>query len=609
MDNSRPNDGTPASTGEKKKRITLADLKQSWQIFRFALPYRNDFIIGMIFLFLSSATVLAFPLMAGKLMDASIGTIQWVVEDLNMLAVLLAALLLLQGIFSYFRVIYFARVSEYSIADIRKALYSKIISMPIPFFERRRVGELVSRITSDITQLQDTLSYSLAELFRQVASIIGGTIIIFIKSPRLSLLMLATYPALVALAIYFGRYIRRLSKQSQDALANSNVVVEETFQSVNIVKAFTNELFETHRFNRIVNEVVGLAMKAARYRAAFITFIIVGLIGGMLLVLWYGARLVYEGQMTAGDLVAFIVYTVIIGGSVGGMAEIYSKIQKTIGASESLVKILDEESELDINAAGRQQKKLTGDIRFNNIRFSYPSRKDVTVLKNISFLIDSGKKVALVGPSGAGKSTITQLLIGFHKPGQGEIIIDGKPALDYHLSELRKNIGIVPQEVILFGGTIKENIAYGKPGATEKEIMDAAEKANAMEFIRTFPEGLNTVVGERGVKLSGGQKQRIAIARAILKDPAILVLDEATSSLDSASEILVQQALEELMKGRTSIIIAHRLSTIRKADRILVLNKGELIEDGTHEELMKNDDGLYRHLIHLQFSLSETEPA
>ncbi|HXH17459.1 MAG TPA: ABC transporter transmembrane domain-containing protein [Chitinophagales bacterium] len=597
-----------ASAG-KKRRITLADLRKSSEIFRYTLPYKHDFIIGMLFLFLSSATVLAFPLIAGKLMDASIGKIEWVVEDLNTIAILLAALLLLQGIFSYGRVMFFAKVSEYSIADIRKALYSKIITMPIPFFEQRRVGELVSRITSDITQLQDTLSLSLAEFFRQITSIIGGTIIIFIKSPRLSLLMLATYPALIVMAMVFGRHIRRLSKQSQDALANANVVVEETFQTVNIVKAFTNELFEMSRFNRIVNSVVGLAMKAARYRAAFITFIIVGLIGGMLLVLWYGARLVYAGQMTAGDLVAFIVYTVIIGGSVGGMAEVYSKIQKTIGASESLMEIMREKPEITIEPDNEPLKKLRGEIRFENIRFAYPSRKDVTVLKNISFQIRSGEKIALAGPSGAGKSTIIQLLVGFHHPDAGTIYIDGRPVLDYRLRELRKNIGIVPQDVILFGGTIRENIAYGKTEAGEAEIIRAAEKANAMEFIRMFPKGLETVVGERGVKLSGGQKQRIAIARAILKDPSILVLDEATSSLDSASEILVQQALEELMRGRTSIIIAHRLSTIRKADRIFVLNKGELIEEGNHSELMKNEGGLYRHLIHLQFSQAETERA
>lgn len=597
----------PASPEKKKKRITLADLKKSWAIFRYVLPYKNQLIAGMIFLVLSSVTVLAFPAVTGKLMDAALGKINWVLNDVNSIAMILAAILVLQGIFSYWRVIFFARVSEYAIADIRKDLYSKIISLPIPFFEQRRVGELVSRITSDVTQLQDTLSLNIAEFLRQIATMIVGTFIIFFKSPKLSLLLIATYPLLVVMAIVFGRYIRKLSKQAQDSLADSNVVVEETLQSVSIVKAFTNEWFERNRFNRSIKTVVDLAMKAAHYRASFITFVIVGLFGGMVLVLWYGARLVATEVMTIGDLTAFIIYAVFIAGAVGGMAEIYSKIQKTIGASERLLEIMKEESETPMDEKQEPFKKLKGYIGFQNIIFSYPSRKDVTVLKNISFKINQGERVALVGPSGAGKSTIIQLLIRFHQPDAGIISIDGQPSPNYHLPELRKNIGIVPQEIILFGGTVRENIAYGKPDASEKEIMEAAEKANAMEFIRTFPEGLETVVGERGVKLSGGQKQRIAIARAILKDPAILVLDEATSSLDSASEILVQQALEELMKGRTSIIIAHRLSTIRKADRIFVLNKGELIEQGTHIELMKNENGLYRHLIHLQFNLAETE--
>jgi ABC-type multidrug transport system fused ATPase/permease subunit len=504
---------------------------------------------------------------------------------------------------------FFARVSEYAIADVRKDLYAKIISLPIPFFEQRRVGELVSRITADVTQLQDTMSLNLAEFLRQIATIAVGTAIIVFTSPKLSLLLIATYPLMVILAVVFGRYIRRLSKQAQDSLADSNVVVEETLQSVSIVKAFTNEWFERKRFNVTIKSVVDLALKAAQYRAYFITFIIVGLFGGMVLVLWYGAQLVHQDKMTIGGLTSFIIYAVFIAGAMGGMAEIYSKIQKTIGASERLLDIMKEESETPMKEMQQPARKFQGRIEFQNIGFSYPSRKDVTVLKNISFNIKQGERVALVGPSGAGKSTVIQLLVGFHKPLTGTILIDGQPSANYHILELRKNIGIVPQEIILFGGTIRENIAYGKPDATETEISDAARKANAAEFIDSFPKGLDTVVGERGVKLSGGQKQRIAIARAILKDPAILVLDEATSSLDSASEILVQQALDELMKGRTSIIIAHRLSTIRKADRIFVLNKGELIEEGNHAELMRNEDGLYRHLIHLQFSLTETEQA
>jgi len=602
-----PSTNGTQKTEEPKKRIRWADIKKSYAIFHFAAPYKNDFIIGLVVLMLSSVTVLTFPYVTGKLVDAATGKTEWWLGDINKIAAGLIGVLLLQGVFSYWRVMLFARVSEYAMGDIRKALFAKILTLPIPFFEQRRVGELVSRITTDVTQLQDTISLTLAEFLRQIATLIVGVAVIFITSPKLSLMMLATYPILIVVAVIFGKYIRKLSKQTQDALADSNVVVQETFQSVNIVKAFTNELFESRRFDKSIQSVVDFAMKSARYRAAFITFIIFGLFGGIVLVLWYGAMLVSRGEMTIGELTAFVLYTMFIGGAVGGMGEVYSKIQKTIGASERLQELLLEEPEPNLNLSKQPAQKLRGEIKFEGITFSYPSRKDIAVLKNISFHIKKGERVALVGPSGAGKSTIIQLLARFHKADSGNIFVDEKNATDYSLSELRKNIGIVPQDVILFGGTIRENIAYGNPDASEDEILAAAEKANAMEFIRTFPQKLDTIVGERGVKLSGGQKQRIAIARAILKDPAILVLDEATSSLDSASEALVQEALEELMKGRTSIIIAHRLSTIRKADNIFVLNKSELTEQGSHDELMKNEAGLYRHLVDLQFTLQSEQ--
>ncbi|GIV33217.1 MAG: multidrug ABC transporter ATP-binding protein [Chitinophagales bacterium] len=594
-----------SSNASARRAIRWADVKKTLEIFRYVKPYRGQFIAGIIFLLLSSATVLAFPAVAGKLMDAATGKIHWIVNDINSIAGLLIAILVLQGVFSYWRVMFFAKVSEYAIADIRKDLYARIISLPIPFFEQRRVGELISRITSDVTQLQDTISINAAEFFRQVATIIVGTTVIFVTSPNLSLLVIVTYPPLIILAVIFGRYIRRLSRQAQDALAESNVIVEETLQNAPVVKAFTNEQLEKNRFAASIQKVAQLAIRASKFRAVFITFVIVGLFGGLVLVLWYGARLVYLGNMTIGELTAFLIYSVFIGGAAGSMAEMYSKIQKTIGASERLLEIMQEEPEMKTPYAAKEVKRMQGYIRFEHVTFSYPSRKEIPVLKDISFKINKGEKVALVGPSGAGKSTIIQLLIRFHSPDSGQIFLDDKPYEQYHLYELRRNIGMVPQEIILFGGTIRENIAYGNPHASEEAILEAAAKANALEFIQSFPDGMNTRVGERGVKLSGGQKQRIAIARAILKDPAILILDEATSSLDSASEILVQQALEELMKGRTSIIIAHRLSTIRKADHILVLNKGELIEQGTHEELMQNEYGLYRHLVHLQFALIE----
>jgi ABC transporter fused permease/ATP-binding protein len=590
------------SNTEAKKRITFSDLKESAEIFKFIKPYKISFIIGIVFLLLSSGTALLFPFVAGKLVDAATGKGNGFFKNINAIAISLTVVLILQSIFSYARIWFFAVVSEKSMADIRKQLYNKIIAMPMPFFEERRVGELVSRITSDVTQLQDTLSLTLAEFFRQIATLIVGISIILITSTKLTLMMLASYPLIVVVAFIFGRYIRKLSKQTQDALADANVIVDETFQAINVVKAFTNEHYESKRFAGGIDKVVDFALLAAKYRGAFISFVIFGLFGGIVLVLWYGSVLVSQGEMTIGDLTAFIIYTAFIGGSVGGMGEVYSKIQKTVGSSERLRDILNTEEEININEPVSQNiSPLKGSVTFNNVKFEYPTRKDVTVLQHISFQIKEGEKVALVGPSGAGKSTIIQLLLRYYNINFGSILIDEKPIQDFNITYLRKNIGIVPQEVILFGGTIRENILYGKPNATESEIIEAATKANAIQFIQSFPEGFETLVGERGIKLSGGQKQRIAIARAILKNPKILILDEATSSLDAESELLVQQALDELMKNRTTIIIAHRLSTIRKVDNIFVIEKGQIIEQGNHQKLMENEQGLYKHLVQLQF--------
>jgi len=587
---------------ESRKRLSFKDLSESAEIFQFIKPYRAEFFLGIFFLLLSSATALVFPFVTGRLVDAATGNAKGLLDDINSIALGLIGVLILQSIFSYIRVWLFAIVSEKSMADIRNQLFDKIISMPIPFFEQRRVGELVSRITSDVTQLQETLSLTLAEFFRQIATLIVGISIIMITSTKLTLMMLATFPLLVITAIIFGKFIRKLSKQTQDALADANVVVDETFQAINMVKAFTNEAHEAKRYGNAMSSVVDFALKAAKFRGAFISFIIFGLFGGIVLVLWYGSSLVANGEMTIGELTAFIIYTTFIGGAVGGMGEVYSKIQKTIGASERLREILHSESEIELKNIGNEKHLIVqGNIAYNNIYFEYPSRKDMRVLNGISFHINEGEKIALVGPSGAGKSTIVQLLLRYYNIEQGEILIDGKNISTFNYHELRKNIGIVPQEVLLFGGTIKENILYGKINATDAEVKEAARRANALQFIETFPEQFDTLVGERGVKLSGGQKQRIAIARAILKDPKILLLDEATSSLDAESETLVQLALDELMKNRTTIIIAHRLSTIRKADRILVIDKGTIVEQGNHTQLMQNENGLYHHLVKLQF--------
>lgn len=483
--------------------------------------------------------------------------------------------------------------------DIRLQLYSRLVRLPMTFFDRRRTGELISRITADVSQLQDTFSTTLAELFRQVITLVAGIGFLFFNTPKLTFFMLGTFPVLILIAMFFGRFIRKLSKKTQDELAAANVIVEETLQSISTVKSFAGEAYESARYGKGLNSVVGVALTTAKYRGAFISFIIFALFGGIVAVMWYGASLVAEGQMSVGELVSFVLYTTFIGGSIAGLGDIYSQLQKAIGSSERVLEILDEEPELE---TGEISEKFEGKIEFENVGFSYPTRPEVEVLRAVSFRVESGEKVALAGHSGAGKSTIIQLLLRFYETGKGSVRVDGRDVKDWDLKALRSKIGIVPQEVLLFGGSIRENIAYAKPGATEDEIIQAAKKANAWQFISQFPEGLETLVGERGVKLSGGQRQRVAIARAILKDPAILILDEATSSLDAESESLVQQALDELMKGRTTLIIAHRLATIRKVDRIYALSEGRIVEQGSHQELVAEKGGFYANLVRLQFA-------
>ncbi|NDK54625.1 ABC transporter ATP-binding protein [Pontibacter fetidus] len=597
---------TGAQDGEERKKITKESFQRGLRIFGYVLPYKFKFIVGLAFLVFSSLTFMAFPYLVGQLFDSASGNSTGILTNINVIAMGLFGVILLQGIFSFFRVYFFAQVSENAVADIRRDLYSKFMQLPISFYEKRRVGEITSRITTDVAQVQDAMSITLAELFRQFTTLIVGVIIIMWTSIKLSLFMLATFPVLIVLAMVFGRRIKTLSKKTQDELASTNVIVEETLQAINTVKAFTNEMFEVARYRATLNRAVKTAITTANYRGAFISFIIVGLFGGIILVIWYGATLVANGDIKQGDLVSFVLYTAFIGASVGGLGELYGKVQSALGATERILEILQEQEEPTDKSlrALSQVPRVQGNITYKNVAFSYPTRPDIQVLKSINFEALAGEKVAVVGPSGAGKSTIIQLLMRFYDVQGGSITVDGKDLRDMDLTTLRGNIGIVPQEVLLFGGSIRENIAYGRPEATETEIIEAAKKANAYNFITSFPEGLDTLVGERGIKLSGGQRQRIAIARAILKNPAILILDEATSSLDSESEQLVQQAMDVLMKDRTTIIIAHRLATIRKADKILVIDGGEIVEEGSHEELSANDNGIYANLLRLQFELS-----
>ncbi|MEM8967575.1 MAG: ABC transporter transmembrane domain-containing protein [Bacteroidota bacterium] len=556
-------------------------------------------MVGLIF---SSLTLLSFPLISGELLDVASGNESWLSNNLNFIALCLLAVFLIQSIFSFIRVYFFAQVNEKSSADIRLALYQKLITLPVSFYDKHRTGELLSRITSDISLLQSTFSVTLAEFLRQIATLLIGTIVIISMAPNLTGFMFASFPLLIVAAIIFGRYIRRLTKKTQDQLAESSTIVEETLQAVRAVKAFTSEFREVSRYRRSIKQVVNTALKAALFRGLFVAFIIFVLFGAIVAVLWYGATLVQQNVISIGDLVSFILYTTLIGGSIAGLGDLYGQIQRAIGASERVLDILEEKSEavtLTSSQAQESRNIIQGNIRFENVLFAYPSRPDITVLNDITFSVEAGEKIALVGHSGAGKSTLAQLLLQFYLVTQGSITIDDTSIDNYELSVIRQHIGLVPQEVILFGGTIEENIRYGKESANLDEIREAARQANALSFIESFPEGLSTIVGERGVQLSGGQRQRIAIARAILKDPAILILDEATSSLDAESEHLVQKALENLMENRTTIIIAHRLATIRKVNRIYMLKEGEIIEQGTHEELYELDQD-YRSLVQLQ---------
>ena len=514
----------------------------------------------------------------------------------NMLQMM--GLLVIQSIASFFRVVIFVMVTERALAAIREDLYGHLIHLPMSFFSAKRVGELNSRVASDTAQIGETLTTTLAELLRGISMVIGGIAILAFTSIKLTLFIVGVIPPLIIVTIIFGKFIRKYSKSVQDEVAASNTIVEETFAGIQTVKAFANEAWERSRYATRIKEVVGLAVKGGYYRGAFASFITFGLFGAIALVIWFGAGMVHDSELAADKLNEFILYALFIGGSIGGLASVYAQLQKAIGATETIFDLMEEQTEMIVDRVETVAVEI-GDIVFNQVEFSYPSRSDVQVLNGLSFKIPKGKTIALVGKSGSGKSTIASLLMRFYHLEQGGILSNSKPLNEVDLAAWREELALVPQDVLLFGGSIKENIAYGKTDASEVEIIEAAQQANAWEFIKGFPEGLETTVGERGVQLSGGQRQRIAIARALLKDPQLLILDEATSALDSESEFLVQEALDRLMQGRTSVVIAHRLSTIRNAHEILVINEGQITERGTHDQLL-NLGGTYSELVRLQ---------
>lgn len=612
--NGKQKDETP------KVKISKESLKEALILFTYLKPYRAKFIWSLLFIALSAFTTSLFPLFLGKMIDAaspgastmmnasgnlgsmfgvSLKDIQW---SLNTTLLLIFLQLTIQTVFSFMRVYLLTEVGEKALADMRRDVYAKLLSMPMSYFTEKRVGELSNRISSDLSQIQDAISFTLAEFLRGIFTLIIGLAFIFWISVKLALVMLAVVPVIAVLAVVFGMRIRKMARKAQDQLAESGTIVQETFQGISIVKAFTSEFYEINRYVKSVYAVVDTAISNARYRGAFISFMIFSVFGSIAFVMWYGANMIQTGELTMGSLTMFVIFSMFVGGTFAGFADMFSQLQKTLGATQSIREILRSQGEqVDLKTISIEpQFVLKGNVQFKDVAFSYPSRKDVTVLKSISLEANNGEQIAIVGPSGAGKSTLASLLLKFYDPDGGTILFDNRNSTSFPLTQLRAQMAYVPQDIVLFGGSIKENIAYGKPHATDEEIKAAALKANAHEFIHKFPEQYETIVGERGIKLSGGQRQRIAIARAILKNPAILILDEATSSLDSESEQLVQEALENLMKGRTSFVIAHRLSTIRNANKIIVIDKGIVAEQGSHETLM-NTNGLYRKLNEMQF--------
>ena len=600
-------------TGEEARKFNWKNWGAVRKMGHYLRPHAWGYALGVLIISLSGVLTLLVTRLWGQLggVGASAGEEADVESTMAMLNIdmhsltevgwLILIVLAVQATLSFGRVLLFAKMTEDMMLAMRSDAFEAIVSMPMKFFDTRRVGDLNSRVSADITAIQDVFTTTLAELLRQIIIIVGGILALLYFSVTLTLLMLATLPVMIIAAILFGRFIRKLSKRTQDQVAESNTIVQETLTGIISVKSFANEAWEVVRYLNSIKDIRSLAMRGAIWRGAFASFIILFIFGAITLVIFKGAELMIEGGLASEHFFTFLLMTGLVAGSIGGIAAQFSALQRGLGAIESLMELMEESREEVVTQRDQAYPalQLHGDVSFENVHFHYANRADVNVLTGVNLRIEPGKRVALVGPSGAGKSTIASLLQRFHDPSAGVIKVDGQPLDQYDLTGFRKRIAFVPQEVILFGGDIRSNIAYGKTDASDAAIRSAAEQANALKFVESFPDGFATVVGERGVQLSGGQRQRIAIARAILRDPDILILDEATSALDASSEKEVQLALDTLMKDRSSLIIAHRLSTIKNADQIAVLSEGTILEIGTHDTLIASD-GAYKKLVENQ---------
>lgn len=601
----KPKDDIP------KAKLSLENFKRSFRLLEYLGKNKWVFVIGMFFVLGTAIVGLYFPIMAGKMFgylgQTSMATGLFK-DSVKGTGLELFVLLLIQGAVSFGRVFTFSVVTENILKGLRKDTFSKLVQLPMSFFSKNQVADLSSRMATDINVISEAFTTSIAEVIRQSIVGIGGLVLLVTYTGwDVAKWFLAIIPPITVIAILYGRRIRKYSKVFQDKIAESNIIVSEALTGITSVKAFTNESLEISKYDTVVSEIRKYGVKYGIMRGAFFAFIITCIFGSIFFILYQMLLLMNDpnGSLTSENFGIFMMLSLFVAASLGGLPEQLASIQRALGATDRVFEIIDETHE-DINLAhvrSSNLKRLSGDIEFKNIAFTYPTRPDYPVLRNISFHARPGETVALVGSSGSGKSTLASLTLRFYEPDGGEYLIDGKSSKEYDLTELRDQMAIVPQDVLLFGGTIRENILYGKTNATEEELIQAAKQANAYDFIMSFPDKFETRVGDRGIQLSGGQRQRVAIARAVLKNPSILILDEATSSLDSESERLVQDALDKLMVGRTSIVIAHRLSTIRNADKIVVLQKGEVVETGTHQELITRDQGLYYKLSKIQYEL------
>lgn len=571
-------------------------------------PYRRGLLVAGAALVLSSALGLAFPQVVRVLLDAAF-------EEgnrplLNRIAVGLVGLFSVQAFLNYVQAYLLAATGERAVAGLRRELFSKLLEMPPGFFADRRTGELTSRLTTDIGLLQGVLSHQIAEFSRQVLTLIGGIALLTWMQPRLTLTALAVAPLVVLSAAAFGRRLRRITVGVQDRVADATAVAEEAFSQIRTVQSFVQEDAERERYAGRIAAGLEAALRRAHVRGVFYGVLTFTSFAGIAFVLWQGGLLVLEGALTAGELVSFLLYTIYIAAAIGALASFFSAYQEAVGAAERVFEILESEPPIaDPPAPIDMPRRVQGSVSFEGVSFRYRGPDQAAwTLEKIDLRIGPGEVVALVGPSGGGKTTIASLLPRFWDVTEGRILLDGIDIRALRLADLRRVVGIVPQEPALFSGSVAENIAYARPDASREDVIAAARVAHADEFVERLPDGYDTLVGERGVKLSGGERQRIAIARVVLKDPALLVLDEATSSLDNESERLIEEALETLLAGRTTLIIAHRLATVRRADRLVVVAQGRIVEEGGHAELLARD-GEYARLYRHQFRASAEDDA